>query len=106
MICEEHTNRQKNERRQKHTEPDRHGTVFGYFLARNGYGKIEYVLRENNFPILNTQFAADVEINTVIPSEDMEGFEKSIADKTAGAAKITWENPVKYDILDGQLLTF
>ena len=49
---------------------------------------------------------ADVEINSVIPSEDMEGFEKIIADKTAGSAKIIWENPVKYDILDGRLLTF
>lgn len=72
----------------------------------NGYGKIEYVLRENNYPILNTQFTESVQINSVIPSDNIESFEKSIADKTAGAAKIIWENPVKYDILEGQLLTF
>lgn len=72
----------------------------------NGYGKIEYVLRENNFPILNTDFSAEVVISSVIPSESIEIFKKAVADKTAGNAVITWENEIKYDILEGQLLKF
>ncbi|MBQ7147839.1 MAG: YigZ family protein [Pseudobutyrivibrio sp.] len=72
----------------------------------NGYGKIEYVLRENNFPILNTDFSAEVVISSVIPSESIEIFTKAVADKTAGNAVITWENEIKYDILEGQLLKF
>lgn len=72
----------------------------------NGYGKIEYVLRENSLPILNTDFGADVKISSVIPMEMIESFEKMIADKTAGSAVITWGNQIKYDILDGQLLKF
>ncbi|MBO5617001.1 MAG: YigZ family protein, partial [Pseudobutyrivibrio sp.] len=72
----------------------------------NGYGKIEYVLRESNLSILNTDFGADVVISTVVPVEDIDGITKKIADKTAGAANITWENPVKYGIIDGQLIKF
>ncbi|MBQ6463227.1 MAG: YigZ family protein [Pseudobutyrivibrio sp.] len=72
----------------------------------NGYGKIEYVLRESNLSILNTDFGADVVISTVVPVEDIDAITKKIADKTAGAANITWENPVKYGIIDGQLIKF
>ncbi len=72
----------------------------------NGYGKIEYVLREKSFPILNTDFGADVTISSVIPSESVQDFEKTIADKTAGNAVISWDDEIKYDILDGKLLKF
>ncbi|SFH84808.1 uncharacterized protein, YigZ family [Pseudobutyrivibrio sp. OR37] len=72
----------------------------------NGYGKIEYVLRENNLPILNTDFGADVVISSVVPVEMIENFSKVVADKTAGNAQITWDDEVKYDILNGALLIF
>ena len=72
----------------------------------NGYGKIEYVLRENNLPILNTDFGADVKISSVAPTEMVENINKIIADKTAGNAVITWDNEIKYDILEGQILKF
>ncbi len=72
----------------------------------NGYGKIEYVLREKNLPILNTDFGADVVISSVAPSEMVENLNKIIADKTAGNAVITWDDEIKYDILNGQLLKF
>ncbi len=72
----------------------------------NGYGKIEYVLRENNFPILDSEFGVNVSIYSVIPSDKIDEFEKNIADKTAGTAVITWDDEVQYDILDGKLLKF
>ena len=72
----------------------------------NGYGKIEYLLRESELPILNTEFGANVEISSVVPSEMVENFSKQVADKTAGNAVISWDDEIKYDILDGQLLKF
>ena len=72
----------------------------------NGYGKIEYVLRENNLPILNTDFGAEVIISSVVECNFKENLEKIIADKTAGNAEITWDSQVKFDILDGQILKF
>lgn len=72
----------------------------------NGYGKLEYILREKDFPILNTDFGADVVIKSVIPSEFVEKFTKAVADKTAGSALISWDDEIKYAILDGQLINF
>ena len=72
----------------------------------NGYGKIEYVLREKNLPILNTDFGADVKISSVAPTEMVENLNTIIADKTAGNAVITWDDEIKYDILNGQILKF
>ncbi|SDB42902.1 uncharacterized protein, YigZ family [Pseudobutyrivibrio sp. YE44] len=72
----------------------------------NGYGKIEFVLRENNLPILNTDFGADVKISSVVPSELVSKINVAVADKTVGSAVITWFDEVKYDVLDGELLTF
>ncbi len=72
----------------------------------NGYGKIEYVLREKQLPILNTEFGADVKIFSVVPSEMVENIEKLIADKTAGNALITWDDEILYDILEENLLKF
>ena len=72
----------------------------------NGYGKIEYVLRENNLTILNTQYGADVLIETVIPAKMEESFATMLADKTAGKAKIIWGDSIKYGLIDGSLIKF
>ena len=72
----------------------------------NGYGKIEYVLRENNLTILNTQYGADVLIETVIPAKMEESFATMLADKTAGKAKIIWGDSLKYGLVDGSLIKF
>ena len=72
----------------------------------NGYGKIEYLLREKELPILNSEFAADVTIDTVVPSEMKEQLITDIADKTAGSASVSMGDDIFYDILDGKLLKF
>ncbi len=72
----------------------------------NGYGKIEYLLREKELPLLSTEFAADVLINTVVPSSQVEQLEKKVADKTAGSARISWGDEILYDVLDGNLINF
>ncbi len=72
----------------------------------NGYGKIEYLLREKELPLLSTEFAADVVINTVVPSSQVEQLEKNVADKTAGSARISWGDEILYDVLDGNLINF
>ncbi len=71
-----------------------------------GYGKIEYVLREKDISILNTNFGADVVISTVVPVEFKAEIENSIAGRTAGSARISWDDKVLYDILDGKLMKF
>lgn len=72
----------------------------------NGYGKIEYVLRDNDLTILNTDFGSEVVISSVVPIELREKIETMIADKTAGSAIVTWGDAIKFDILNGELLKF
>ena len=72
----------------------------------NDYGKIEYVLREKNLPILNTVFEANVTIESVVPLDMVDDFNKNLADKTAGRATVISDDPIKYDILEGKLLKF
>ena len=72
----------------------------------NGYGRIEYVLRDNDLPILGTDFGAEVVISSVVPADLKEKIGTLIADKTAGNARVCWDNMIKYDILDQELLKF
>ncbi|MCR5415688.1 MAG: YigZ family protein [Pseudobutyrivibrio sp.] len=72
----------------------------------NGYGKIEYVLRENNIKILNSDFGADVKISAVIPTSLKENIANTISDKTAGNAQFTWADEIMYDIINGELINF
>ena len=72
----------------------------------NGYGKIEYLLREKNLSILDTQFGENVVISSVTPEELKQELEKSIADKTAGSAMVAWQDLVRYALVDGQLVLF
>ncbi len=72
----------------------------------NGYGKIEYVLRDNQLPILDTAFTEKVVITSVIPSDFVEKFSEIIADKTSGSAHIHWQGEIQYAILDGKLIKF
>ena len=57
-------------------------------------------------PILGTDFGANVVISSVVPTEMVKNIDTAIADKTAGSAVITWDDEIKYDILNGQLLKF
>lgn len=72
----------------------------------NGYGKIEYVLRDNQLPILDTAFTEKVVISSVIPSDFVEKFSEIIADKTSGSAHIHWQGEIQYAILEGKLIKF
>ncbi len=83
-----------------------YGYPFEVTTDYNGYGKIEYLLREKNLSILDTQFGENVVISSVVPEESKLELEKSIADKTAGAAIIDWQDLVRYALVEGQLELF
>lgn len=72
----------------------------------NGYGKIEYILREHNVPISDTVFGTDVEIAVVVDESLWERLPQEIADKTSGTAEITWGNEVLYGNYKGEVVLF
>ena len=72
----------------------------------NGYGKIEYILREHNVPISDTVFGTDVEIAVVVDESLWERLPQEIADKTSGTAELTWGDEVLYGNHKGEVVLF
>ncbi|MBQ2088831.1 MAG: YigZ family protein, partial [Lachnospiraceae bacterium] len=66
----------------------------------NGYGKIEYILRERNIPMGQVEYLDNVKINLVIPEDQIGFVEAEVADKTSGSATFEKGNLVEYG-LDG-----
>ncbi len=64
----------------------------------NGLGKIEYILRENHLTADNINYANNVEIKVIIPSELYDPITKSIIDKTSGAAIIKADDETYYSV--------
>lgn len=62
----------------------------------NSYGKIEYILREHDIVINDTEFAADVTVSAIIEESMIAAIEKEIADKTGGTAKLQWGDTVAF----------
>lgn len=70
----------------------------------NGYGRIEYLLRENEVPITDTRYETDVEVECVVPVEDVKRLENRIVEATSGAAEITFGAETGFGIMDGRVI--
>lgn len=55
-----------------------------------GYGKVEYVVREQKIPILDTVYGEMVCLELMVPEELTDHLEQEIRDKTSGKAEISW----------------
>lgn len=72
----------------------------------NGYGKIEYVLRERDIVIQDTQFGQEVQIFVTVPIEEREALTKEIADKTSGDAGLIWGDLVSFGRNGKEIIIF
>ena len=79
------------------------GTKLSVTTDYNGYGKIEYLLRERDIMILDTEYDAAVTIHCVV-DEDGRGVEEEITNLTAGTAKCEWGDWISYGIVDGKVI--
>ena len=72
----------------------------------NGVGKLQYLFGKEQLPILDSQYAADVTMEVMIPLEQKEAIEKEITELTSGNAKLEWGDPVSYGMNRGELEIF
>lgn len=70
----------------------------------NGYGKVEYILREEGLPVLDTRFEQDVRIETVVPEDCIDSVEASVTESTGGRAVFIRDEVIAYGITDGRLI--
>lgn len=72
----------------------------------NGVGKIQYILGQNQIAVVDSLYAADVEIQVVVPLEETSSIEKELMEGTNGKAEISWEEEVVFGIVDKELKIF
>lgn len=72
----------------------------------NGVGKIQYILGQNQIAVVDSLYAADVEMQVVVPLEETGSIEKELMEGTNGKAEISWEEEVVFGIVDKELKIF
>lgn len=62
----------------------------------NDLGKVEYILRENDVPILDTVYENDVKMSLVIPDDCKSSVEKQISNATSAKAMLEFGEATNY----------
>lgn len=72
----------------------------------NGIGKIQYLLGQRGLTITNSEYTDIVEIETLVPQEQIRELREAVTEGTNGRAKFLSEDAVCYAFLDGEPLLF
>lgn len=72
----------------------------------NGLGKLQYLFASHNIAILDTEYAADVVMQVLIPANQKSSIEKAITEQTSGNAKLTWGEELNYAWHGKEVLLF
>ncbi len=69
-----------------------------------GVGKLLYLAGSGNYPVLSTEYTDQVTADLLLPEEDVSSFEAAMQEATAGKAILTMEKPVRYALIDGEVV--
>ena len=70
----------------------------------NGYGRIEYLLRQEDIPIADTSYAVDVDISCVIPFDKKESLEAKLSEATGGSVLLDYGEKRSYGLYEGRII--
>lgn len=70
----------------------------------NDDGRLKYFFRQQDILILNTAYGADVETTIILPEEMCEGIIRRMSDLTSGRAKAEKKAPIRYSLIDGEII--
>ncbi len=68
-----------------------------------GYGKVEYILRQGNYPIVDTQYDDGVTVDCVCPEADAKALADRIVDDTSGTADVSVSDPLYYGLTENKV---
>lgn len=80
------------------------GTCLEIETDYHGYGKIEYLLRTSDIPIISTEYGAGVTISAMVPPEGKGSLAARINEATNGLAKVKFGEERGYALLDGRVV--
>lgn len=72
----------------------------------NGLGKLQYLFNRQKIAVLDTQYAADVTIQILVPVPQKNFIEKTITEHTNGTARLVWGDEVVYAESGKEVLLF
>lgn len=82
------------------------GTKLMIHTDYNGLGKLQYLFGQQKLAILNTEYAADVVMTVLVPSEQKDMIYKSVVEQTNGSAGLEWKESVIYAVIDKEVVVF
>ena len=72
----------------------------------NGIGKIQYLLGKRKIPITASEYGVGVELETLVPDEELKNLKEEITEATNGKTVYREETAVLYAFLDGEPMVF
>ena len=82
------------------------GVIMRVDTDYNDYGRLEYLIRQKDFPVLNTEFTQNVRLDLAVPASGQEPVVRDITEATDGRAKIRKEKEVWFARNGKEVLTF
>jgi uncharacterized YigZ family protein len=67
-------------------------------------GKIEYIIREMDIPVMEQNYEEMVKFSLMVPSEQKKSFEEKVIEATSGGIKMEWSDEVPYVLMDGKVV--
>lgn len=72
------------------------GTIWNIKTDYTGLGKIQYILAQEEIPVLQTEYADSVQIHIIVPGEEAEAVKNMLTEATNGRAELTVEEELYY----------
>lgn len=82
------------------------GTSLTIHTDYNGIGRIQYILNQNQIPILKSEYSDSVLLEALVPTSHLDPIRTAITESTSGQALLTTGDMCFYAILDGKILLF
>ena len=82
------------------------GTLLSIRTDYNGIGKIQYLLGQRGLTITDSQYTDIVELETLVPQDQLTELKEAITEGTNGRAAFTKEEAVCFAFVDGEPLIF
>lgn len=72
------------------------GSILNIKTDYTGLGKIQYILAQEEIPVLQTEYADSVQIRIIVPEEEAEAVKNMLTEATNGRAELTVEEELYY----------
>ena len=84
----------------------RKGFLLYINIDYNGLGKLQYLFAQKEISVVDTEYAADVLMQVLVPVERKAELEKAVIEHTNGTAGLEWGEEVVFAVLEKNIKIF